>query len=222
MKKTIEAKEKTRITNDWLSAFPDYKKYKPMWLIKRNGPFLFGINLELHSGKWDYQPVFHMHNLMVDFPHISICSGTNLKTAKNTNDMITVLRHENEFELLANLFKSQIPLMAAGDIRSHDLIAYIKGFVRDDIGYPFYSLMDIVLALFWYGYQTECEQELENMKKVFASWPDGVLWKRELIDENGLERYLHGLMNRELLERTVLEQISKLKLEKFTDYGLIP
>jgi len=90
---TIEKKDRKQITKDWLSLFPDFSEYKPMHLIRRNGVFLCGIYLQTHSGNWDYEPIFHIHNLMIDFPVVSLGSTTYLLNKKGAKDRACLSRY---------------------------------------------------------------------------------------------------------------------------------
>ena len=64
--KTLDRKSQNVISKDWLSEFPDFKQYKPMLLIRRNGPVLCGFDLRTTSSKEDYEPTFFIHGLMIE------------------------------------------------------------------------------------------------------------------------------------------------------------
>lgn len=122
----IEKLNKNKITTDWLNFFPDFVKYKPMHLIRRNGAFLCGIYLQTHSGNWDYEMIFHIHNLMVDFPVISLGSDTFLLNHKGARDGVSFLQHKESFRKYAERLKQQIPLLQKDVISCDELVAYIN------------------------------------------------------------------------------------------------
>ncbi len=64
--------DKKQVIADWITHFPYFGKYKPMWLLRRVGPVVFGIHLHQGSNKDKYLAVSHYHPLVMDFPTISL------------------------------------------------------------------------------------------------------------------------------------------------------
>jgi hypothetical protein len=219
MNNKIETKDKKLITKDWLSFFQGFNEYKPMHIIRRNGAFLCGILLERHSGNIDYEPVFHIYNLMVDFPVISLGAVTYLLNHKGARDRVTLLQHKESFNSYAERLKQQVSLLQKDIISCDELVSYIKMTVNNSIGYPAESLRDIVLALFWCGKVEDAEKEIANGKRIIAQWDDAA--KQRFNGENGWVQQVRQLMNRDTLKANMEKQIQKYKLEKFTDYQLI-
>lgn len=215
----IEKLNKNRITTDWLNLFPNFIKYKPMHLIRRNGAFLCGIYLQTHSGNWDYEMIFHIHNLMVDFPVISLGSNTFLLNHKGARDGVTSLQHKEGFRNYAERLKQQIPLLQKDVISCNELVAYIKRTVDTSIGYPAESLRDIVLALFKCGKDTEAEQEIANAKRIISQWDDAATQRFGGVI--GWEKQVRELMNMDVLNATIENQLQKFKLDKLTDFQLV-
>jgi len=168
MSDKIGTKDKRQITKDWLSFFPEFKEYKPMWIIRRNDSFLCGIHLQRHSGNIDYEPIFHIYNLMVDFPGISFGAATYLSNKKGARDRVTLFQHKENFNSYAERLKQQISLLQEDTISCDELVTYIKMTVYNSIGYPAEDLQDIVLALFWCGKVDEAEKEIENGRDYFS------------------------------------------------------
>ena len=96
-----------------------------MHLIRRNGAFLCGIYLQTHSGNWDYEIIFHIYNLMVDFPVISLSSDTFLLNHKGARDGVTLFQHKEGFSNYAERLKQQIPLLQKDIISCNELVTYI-------------------------------------------------------------------------------------------------
>jgi len=218
MNSKIETKDKRQITKDWLSFFPEFKEYKPMWIIRRNSAFLCGIHLQRHSGNVDYEPVFHIYNLMVDFPVISFGSATYLLNRKGARDRITLLQHKENFSSYAERLKQQVSLLQKDTISCDELVAYMKMTINNSIGYPAEDLRDIVLTLFLCGKVEEVEQEIANAKKIISQWDDAATQRFGGVD--GWEKQVRELMNIERLKNTIEYQLKKYKLEKFADYQL--
>ena len=197
MNSIIEKKDRKQITKDWLSFFTGFNEYKPMHLIRRNGAFLCGIYLQTHSGNWDYEIIFHIHNLMVDFPVISLGSDTFLLNHKGARDGVTLFQHKESFRNYAERLKQQIPLLQKDVISCDELVAYIKRTVDNSIGYPAESLRDIVLALFKCGKITEAEQEIANAKRIISQWDDDATQRFGGV--SGWEKQVRELMNMDIL-----------------------
>ncbi len=216
--KKIETKDKRRIARDWLSVLNGFIQYKPMHFVRRNGPFLCGILLERHSGNLDYEPVFHVHNLMVDFPVVSLGSATYLLNPKGTKDSITLYQHSEYFNLYVERFKEQTPLLQENTVSCKNLISHFQNVIHTSNGYPADSLQDWVLALFWCGEMEEAEKAIAESKKIISQWPEGT--KSRFGGEDGWEQQIRRLMNKKMLEDTVKKQLENFKLTGIVDYTL--
>lgn len=218
-KTTIEMKDKKLITKDWLNEFPDFKEYKPMHIVRRNGPFLCGIYLQTFSSGVDYEPLFHIHNLMIDFPVVSLGSPFFLLNKLGAKEIISLKTHREIFQEYANRLKAKVLLLENEYIRADDIVFYIKNYLNHSNNYPFDSLRDIILTFFWCNRLEEVEQYIYYGKNIIAQWPDGV--KKRFGGEEGWEKYIRTLMNYNQLTRTIDNQIVRYKLSALTDYGFI-
>jgi hypothetical protein len=219
MNTVITTKDKRQITKDWLSCFPEFTEYKPMWIIRRNGAFLCGIHLQKHSGNWDYEPIFHIYNLMVDFPVISFGAATYLLNCKGARDRVTLLQHKEDFNSYTERLIQQVSLLQKDIMSCDELVSYIKMTINNSIGYPAEDLRDIVLALFWSGKVEDAEKEIENAKKIISQWDDSV-WVIRHLGVDGWEQQVRQLMNIDTLNTNIEKQLQKYKLEKLVDYQL--
>ncbi|MDR2907662.1 MAG: hypothetical protein LBU91_06710 [Bacteroidales bacterium] len=218
--KRIEAKDKRQITKDWLSFFPEFREYKPMHLIRRNGAFLCGILLKRYSGNIDYEPIFHIHNLMIDDDNsssMSLGAVTNLLNRKGARDSVTLFQHKTDFYSYAERLKQQVSLLQKKTLGCDELVSYIKIQREHFFDYQVYDFQNIVLALFWCGKVAEAEKELENAKKIISKWDEST-WVIRHLGVEGWEQQVRQLMNMDTLKANVEMQLSKYKLEKFTDY----
>jgi hypothetical protein len=218
--KRIEAKDKRQITKDWLSFFPEFREYKPMHLIRRNGAFLCGILLERYSSNTYYKPIFHIHNLMIDDDNsssMSLGAVTNLLNRKGARDSVTLLQHKTDFYSYAERLKQQVSLLQKNTLGCDELVSYIKTQREHFFDYQVYDFQNIILALFWCGKVAEAEKELKNASKIISQWPEST-WVIRHLGAEGWEQQARQLMNMETLKANVEKQIEKYKLEKFTDY----
>jgi hypothetical protein len=219
MNNVIEKKDRKQITKDWLSFFTGFSEYKPMHLIRRNGVFLCGIHLQTHSGNWDYEMIFHIYNLMIDFPVISLSSDTFLLNHKGARDGATLSQHKEGFSNYAERLKQQVSLLQKDAVSCDELVAYIKETVNNSIGYPAESLRDIVLALFWCGKLKDAEKEISNSRKIISRWDNTVTQRFGGVD--GWEKQVRELMNINTLKSTMEKQLQKFKLTNYYDYQLL-
>lgn len=124
---TLDRKSKNVISKDWLSEFPDFKQYKPMLLIRRNGPVLCGFDLRTTSSKEYYEPTFFIHGLMIeDAPAMSMGSVFTSLTDKGVRDYVRICFHEKDFRDASLRIKKSIPLLKKASLSLYELIEFIK------------------------------------------------------------------------------------------------
>lgn len=218
MNAIIERKDRKIITKDWLSIFPDFGEYKPMHILRRNGFFLCGIHMQTYSGNTDYEPLFHIHNLAVEFPSISLSSATFLLNTKNAKDTVSLNRHNKEFVNIAQRLGEQVILLQSSALNIGRLTSNMKDVVSQSIGFPADTLRDIVLGFFGCNRLEDAEKEIMVAKKIISQWPDDA--KRRFGGENGWEEQVRKLMNINTLQNTTAYQLQKYKVTALNDYGL--
>lgn len=219
MSNMIEKKDRKQITKDWLMFFPEFCEYKAMHILRRNGPFLCGIHLQTYSSNEYYDVIFHIQNLMVHFPVIYFGTPTFLLNDKGAKEGISLVRHREGIEDITHRLKKEIKLLDSQLIELDDLVAYINKSVEQSVIYPDDSLRDTILSLFWFGKKDKAEKELMRAKEFIGTWPENVT--RRFNGVEGWEKQVRELMNRDLLQKTVEQEIIKHKLEKYQDYGFI-
>ena len=214
-----EKLNKNRITSDWLNLFPGFAKYKTMHLIRRNGCFLLGLQFESLSSQ-RYRVCFHLYNLMVDLnvPTIPLISVTHLLNKKGAINSFSMQEHDNGLEVIVNELYSQVPLLTKKVLKYSDLITYMKG-IRN-IFYDKTTLTDIVLLNYCYRDNEQEENEIENGKRIISDWPERVTC--DYGGAKGWEKEVRKLMNIGTLNAAMENQLQKFKLDKLTDYRLVP
>lgn len=217
--KSITKKDKIKITNDWLYIFNDFSQFKPMHLVKRNGPFLLGIYLQTYTSNTDYEPVFHLHNLMIEFPAITLGASKFLLNKRNTRDSVTLDRHQFELNNIAKELREQCSLLQKNNLLLNDLVAYLDESVKEANNYPFDSLRDEILALIWCGKQKEADNKLLKAIDLISKWPKGV--KDRFGGEAGWKNQMHEMMSYNNLEQSVKKELFSHKLDNLIDYKFI-
>lgn len=216
----IEKKDRKQITKDWLMFFPEFCEYKTMHILRRNGPFLCGIHLQTYSSNEYYDVIFHIQNLMVHFPVIYFGTPSFLLNDKGAKEGISLVRHREEIEDITLRLKKEIKLLDSQQIELDDLVAYINKSVEQSAIYPDDSLRDTTLSLFWFGKKDKAEKELMRAKELIGTWPENVT--RRFNGVEGWEKQVRELMNMDVLNATIENQLQKFKLDKLTDYRLVP
>lgn len=217
--KPMTTTEKKKITQDWKDALGNYEIYKPMHLIKRNGPVLSGVYLKpVYSGE-HYVPVFHTHSLMSPFPAISLSSATTLLNRKGANESISFLRHTQKLQDIVSGFKEQSPYAFIDKLTCSMLGTIYDQDVDTSEIYPANVMKDDVLLLKWCGKESLVESKINKYRAIISQWPEGA--KRRFNGEDGWESDVRLQMDIERLKNTVSEELIKFKLIKFTDHGLI-
>ncbi len=216
----LNSKFKNKISKDWLSEFPDFKRYKPMLLIRRNGPILCGFELRSTSSKTYYEPTFFIHSLMIeDAPAMSMGSVFTPLTDKGAKDYVRICFHEKDFSNISQKMKESVPLLQKSTPSLYEIIEFIKKQERHK-WYSSYEFEIIILLLFWYGKVDEAEKELENALSIISKWDDSTGLIR-FLGVKGWENEMRDLMNNDILQENINKEIVKFKLEEFIDYRLI-
>jgi len=217
-------KIKREITRDWNNCFPEFQEHVPMQLIRKNGPFLCGICLDLDSGNDSYRVVFHVHNLMIEFPGISLSANMTIRNSKGATDRFSYLRHSQEHIELAFRLRNECVLLQQNTLDVDDLVNYLENVsivpVRNqECNNPWgeYVYKDIVLAHYWCGNIEKAKSLLQTFKLKLQKWPPYALNRVGGI--GGWEESLHGLMDIGKLQETVQAEIVRHSLQEFKDYG---
>ena len=157
MKLTLQIKK--QITQDWLKLFPEMVVYKPMWLIKRNGPLLVGVCLERVLGNTAYCPVIHIHNLCRPKGFISLTLWNPLQNKRGTYyQTINVKSHTSSFEDAGKRLRQQSIFPISEKLTlSEILLAYQKYLMLNmqDSKYPIFIYEDIISLRVWCGKRRE-------------------------------------------------------------------
>ncbi len=208
-------KDKKKITEDWASEFPDFTIYKPMHLIRRNGPFLCGLHFATYSSNDSYKVIFHIHSLMTEFPVITLGISTYLTNKRNAEESITLQWHQNHFKSIAEIIRQKITLLQKSNLKLEDLSEYIENNMFD---WELSAFESLILMHFKFGESEKAFDKLTLYKNKISNWPEDV---KKRINESTWKEDLILLMNNEKLDKTVYSELEKFNLLHIKDYGLI-
>lgn len=180
-----------------------------MHLLKRVGPLLLGVLLDRDSSNTVYRPTFHVHNLAVEFPALTLTLMTRLATMKTgSEDAIDVRWHEDRYQEAAERLAAQSPLSLSSEIRFRDIInAYEADMATSPKILHARMFEDLVSMSIWYGEIDEARKWLRIGALTEKSHTDNESWE---------SRVAVSLFDRRNLEHTVA-----LETEKF-GIGAVP
>jgi hypothetical protein len=203
---------KTKISNDWLLEFPEYKKFRPCNWKKRVGPLQLNIGYEAKSKYIEPgASVFNLANPL-DFT-----CGNLITTPKSRRDSITWEQHEKGLykEAVAEL-KALFPIPLEGPVT---LTQVFEGY-KKYISYPHISsernYQDPALVAAWAG---KLDKAQEYLDWGYSSYKEDTRYK--LTPEEWYKDMQERISNPEALRKTVEEQIAHHKLAKIPYQELI-
>ena len=143
----VDARTKREVTKEWHDHFPAFDIWKPLVLLRRVGPVLQGITLDIASRQGDqYYPTAHIHVLTSAFPVISL----ELRCVPGHTDQGRSLYFEREHRVAANAseLREKCPLPLDAVPRLDQVVAglrqYVESFGRTDQPAP--QMVDMVLV----------------------------------------------------------------------------
>ncbi|EOL8957526.1 hypothetical protein ACM911_001762 [Cronobacter dublinensis] len=217
--KKLTITEQKKITNDWKSHLNIYSSYKPLHLIKRNGPLLTGVYFKPMYGGEHYVPVFHTHSLMTPFPVISINCPKALQNSKNVTESISFSRHEKQLEKLVIDFKTQCPVAFEEELNFNMVMEFYDDYIHNSIEFPLQAMTDSVLLSFWCNDGMSCENKITKYSVIIDSWPENAQKRFGGVEQ--WEKDVRQLMNMDSLNATITSELAKFKLESLQDYKII-
>lgn len=156
---------KTQCTKDWLTVFPEFGKYKPMWLMRRIGPIVMGICLD-HMSIGAYRCRFHVFNLASNQDSIDMEPGQYLRTIlTGAEDVIYYHQHEKVWLEAAQRFRTQITLPLGGPITFTVALEHYSG--RRELK----ALSDRIAIASWCGHHDRAFLLLEDALEKIDRWP---------------------------------------------------
>lgn len=165
---------KKQITQDWLNFFPEMSFFKPMWLIKRNGPLLIGVCLESVLGNTAYRPVLHIHNLCRPTGFISLTLWNPIQNKRNTNyQTINIKSHTYSFEEAAKSLRQQSLFPISEKTSLSEILTAYQKYLRLNMPsskYPIFIYEDIISLLTWCGKRKEAEKKFNDFVKIMSNW----------------------------------------------------
>ncbi|HMT09186.1 MAG TPA: hypothetical protein PKA82_14375 [Pyrinomonadaceae bacterium] len=219
----LTPKLKRQYTKDWQNAFPVFGVYRPMWLLKRNGPVVVGICLERTSSNDVYRPRIHFHNLLRKSDIITLSMSFRLFERVGFGGLaITTRNHENIFDTSVEKVKQQSRIPLNKNLTVVELVDAINLFqntLEGSFEGPTYYWLDIICLLTWCGHLTEVEQLLNKYETLSKS-----MEPQMFVHFGTRDKFIESLYSipniRDTMPQTLEQEISKFRIDKIPDYGL--
>ena len=221
-KPKIDNKMRTKITNDWLKEFPEYKKHPSGRIDKVVGCIVISISYELSRLYDHYEIKSAICNLLNAPKWIYAALSYRPKSRRSS---LTWEQHEKGLYLEAvQELKNDGPLPLEGPLTLSKLLAAYDKY-KEEPGFSMHKLEDPSLILAWAGKIQHAKQVAE---KNFYDW-------YKLVDDyekesgkkslhkplDSLKEFLPRLESQQALQKQLEEQIVRFKLDKIPRYDLI-
>jgi len=205
---------KKQITRDWQKHFPAFAIYKPMWLLRRVGPVVIGIILERDSSNDIYKPTFHIHNLAIPFPTISLTLSNQLKSKSGGQDFITVRSHDETHLKAIERFREACFLPCEGPVSYKQVLkAYEekKSRNRHEKLYDM-EIADMALISAWANRPRKARKYLKRALRMMG---DSVPWiDQDYGSVSAWRKHMETIIQKpEAMQRCVEEQIIEHRLQ---------
>ncbi len=234
-KEKIDAKRFTKISNDWASMFPDYKKEVKGSFSKLVGPFSFSVYVILDR----YQEAYSAYSCISPFLTENELMGAYLTTQPIRQNYLTWRDHEDRKRYLdaAHEIQDQTPFPLDGDVKVTDILnAYAKH--SDEAGFYIKNCESPALLCGWCGKPKEAEPWIEWGKEKYLDLHDeNLAYKKSIKGTIEDTRYSvktsiekinewtedlrRRVKDREYLHNLVESQIKNFKYDKFPRQDLI-
>lgn len=214
---------KRQITRDWASALPTLTVWKPMWLVRRHGPMLYGLCLDGAAQPDAYIPTVFTHCLANPFPAISFIGNAPVPDRAGTSTKVRWMLHAEKFGPMAQLLAQRHPPLQSGALGLNDLLKHYREYLRGDYGrnnqwmVGHFTAMAFSAALL--GQQDVAQRVLDRAAALTRSWPPSVRTALGTVAE--WEQTLRVEMkNPTTLAANVAAEVIKHKVDKLPDLGL--
>lgn len=207
-----------------MKAFPAMGRYRPMWLLKRNGPVLVGICLSGNRDNTAYRIIAHIHNLARPTGFVSLQLHNPLINKKGTyREELTLKSHDKEFLEAAERLKRQSLFPLSEDLSLSNLLSACSRYVgsRNLVAEtPMFIYEDVITLLSWCGKLSIAKRKLGDYVKIMADWDDDI-FRHEGGRIAFFDRLVEIIEYPSKLEEIAEEEIRKLKLERIPSYPFV-
>lgn len=215
--------DKNRVCGDWMKAFPAMGRYRPMWLLKRNGPILVGICLDGNRDNTAYRIIPHIHNLARPTGFVSLQLRYPLINKRGTyREELTVKSHDKEFSDATERLKKQTLFPLSEELSLSNILSACDRYVGLNLAVetPIFIYEDVISLLVWCGDPVEATRRLAEYVRIMSDWEERIFERDG--GRNACFDRLYEIIERPKQQEYICDQqLELLRLKKIPDYGLI-
>lgn len=152
VRERLNPKNKRQITKDWQAQFPSLGTYRPMHLLRRVGPLVFGICLDRGSSGEEYYPIFHASALSRRKETVPLTLHRQIRTRRtNAPDRVVVSRHGECFMDAVARMREVSLLDLCGSVTARSVDEAYEDEVSQQFGLnsPHLAMIDHLSVLAW-------------------------------------------------------------------------
>ncbi len=211
------------VTKLWAGNILEMGVYKPMLLLKRNGPLLIGLSLQKNRGNDQYEPNIHLHNLCFESDGISLSAPMYLLTDRSVPYCIRGDKDGADILQYASKLKKQFPITCMTNVPFKQVVSYIFGYISTKNEWtrlPDHGVfLDLASWAKILGKDDLAEDIILYPRNNIPNWTE--LYLENFEDPDDWEKWTRNMIsNRDSLLNTVESQINTLKLASIPSYDL--
>ncbi|MGZ3922017.1 MAG: hypothetical protein ACXVC7_17085, partial [Bacteroidia bacterium] len=205
-----------KVAIDWNNAFPKLKRYKNgMRLLKRNGPVLYGVELEKFLST-TYRPRIVLYSLLDENSSKLVTSiNYTARDKKKLEVSIEYKLHEQKYEEAIHYLKEQSVLDFSNEMNIEGFIRAIFQFIEEKIsGNPFWSCETI---MFLSKFVDDTSLQNKFFESAILTIRQKVLAPHLKLQIGDFDKWIENKkkISRTELELTMTNNIIKHKLQDF-------
>ncbi|GAA0378043.1 hypothetical protein GCM10009541_20660 [Micromonospora gifhornensis] len=214
----VDAVSTKRVTSDWGRAFPGFSQWRPLRLVRRVGPVVQGITLDVSTAGDSYFPTAHVHALTREFPVVTMTMSHRLQGSSGVQESIRFAQHDEVCQDAFRRISVQSPLSLGDPPSIEEIVGEYHRFARaqaeDGLPPAVIEVEDSILIPAVVGRLDLTERGFSLAEELSAIWPTS----RLPLSWAGRDGWLQGLRrvagDAKTLQLIVDGQIGKHKLAK--------
>lgn len=209
--KTITPKALSTIVSDWQEELPTLSIWRKHWLIRRVGPTVVGVCIDVMRGKFDYRPTAFCHRLTSQSESVTFGFPSHW-SPKVVAESIPPQFHDRHYKNAATYLCEHAYVPLDRSFSLGDVIAGYKGYLRD---HPNREYAEIPSQLRFLAVCRETRKAQKLLRRIKRRY------KPDDFHGYGGRDVLVEALEREIADPTILDRMVAAKIDK-VGLGEIP
>ena len=210
----VDSATKRRVTRQWQQVLPEFDAWRPMRFLRRVGPVLQGVTLDMASTGTEFYPTAHIHPLTMDFPVVSLMLARRLAGLSGGQERVSIHADGGTVESAAERLRDQSPLPLDRNPSMEEIVGEFRRFLdaAPTAKYGPIPESEQLILIAGYSSPSELAAQIEYVDRLSRSWssiPAGYETATSWL-ENLVER----ASNPTALQELVATQAAHLKVER--------